>query len=173
MSTDEESQPELTWNEVTRIDVTGDTIVVKDAMVMLSSDEDESGWPSVSCAPGEYIVEIHVPVPFYAHRVRIRKAESDPSLGNKIGAVDVDHAFVAFIDYRPFLAAVKKDFDSYEGWTMMELDDELAINFSGEISFCGEKLVYVKSVDGDGVFPVFELVEDGESVGLEGVLVDK
>ncbi len=54
---------------------------------------------------------------------------------------------------------------------MAELDDELAINFSGEILFGDEKLVYVKSVDGDGTFPVFELVEDGEVVGMECVLV--
>ena len=161
----------MRWNEVTRIDVTGRVIVAKDAMVMLSSDEVEPDWPSISCSPGEYILEIHVPVPFYAHRVRLRKADSDPKLGNELGAVSVDHAFVGFIDYEPFLNAVKKDFDSYEEWTMTELDDELAINFSGEILFGDEKLLYVKSVDGDGVFPIFELVEDGEPVGLECILV--
>lgn len=54
---------------------------------------------------------------------------------------------------------------------MTELDDELAINFSGEILFRGEKLVYVKSVDGDGAYPVFELIEHGQPVGLECVLI--
>ena len=173
MSTDEESPSDTTWNEVTRIDVTGGVIVAKDAMVMLSPDADDPEWPAATCAPGEYVLEIHVPVPFYAHRVRIRMEGSDPSRGKALGTIDVDHASVAFIDYEPFLAAVKKDFELYEEWTMMELDDELAINFSGEISFCGEKLVYVQSADGDGVFPVFELVENGQPVGLECVLVDK
>lgn len=173
MSADERSPPKLTWNEVTRIDVTGGVIVAKDAMVMLSSDESDPEWPSVSCTPGEYVLEIHVPVPFCAHRVRIRRAKTEPFRGKELGAIDVDHAFVAFIDYGPFLTAVKKDFESYEEWTMTELDDELAINFSGEISFCGEKLVYVKSADGDGVYPVFELVEEGQPVGLECVLVGK
>ena len=173
MSADEESPSDTTWNEVTRINVTGGVIVAKDAMVMLSPDVDDPEWPSATCAPGEYVVEIHVPVPFYAHRIRIRRVKSDPSRGKALGTIDVDHAFVAFIDYGPFLQAVKKDFELYEEWTMMELDDELAINFSGEISFRGEKLVYVKSTDGDGVFPVFELVEDSQPVGLECVLVDK
>ncbi len=162
----------MQWNEVTRIDIRGRVIVVKDAMVMLSADVVDPEWPSVSCSPGEYILEIHVPVPFHAHRVRLRRTDTDPSPGNEIGVVDVDHAFVGFIDYEPFLAAVRKDPESYEEWTMTELDDELAINFSGEILFGDEKLVSVKSVDGDGAFPVFELVEDGEVVGLECVLVE-
>ncbi|MDJ0698835.1 MAG: hypothetical protein QNJ07_03180 [Woeseiaceae bacterium] len=171
MNANEDSPPRMTWNEVTRIDVRGGVIVAKDAMVMLSSDENDPEWPSVTCEPGEYVLEIYVPVPFNAHRVRIRKSESDPARGRELGKIDVDHAFVGFIDYEPFLAAVEQDFDSYEEWTMTELDDELAINFSGEISFCGEKLLYVKSVDGDGVYPAFELVEGGQPVGLECILV--
>ena len=161
----------MQWNEVTRIDVTGNRLVAKDAMVMLSEDEVEPEWPSMPCDPGEYVLEIHVPTPFNADRIRLRQAGSRPVTGKEIGAVSVDHAFVGFIDYEPFLAAAREDFESYEEWTMTELDDELAINFSGEIAFRGEKLLYVKSVGGDGVFPVFELVEDGQAVGLECVLV--
>ncbi len=96
---------------------------------------------------------------------------SGPVLGDKLGEVAVDHAFVGFIDYVPFLATIKDDFERYEEWTMTQLDDELALNFSGEIEFCGEKLVYVKSGDGDGNYPVYELVEDGRTVGLECVFV--
>lgn len=161
----------MNWNEVTRFDVKGPVIAIKDAMIMLSSDELEPEWPSIRCLPGEYVLEIFVPEPFYAHRVRCRRAGSAPSQGAELGAVNVDHAFVAFIDYKPFLAAVQNDFEAYEEWTMTALDDELALNFSGEIMFCDEKLVYVKSVDGDGVFPVVELVEDGQTVGMECVLV--
>ncbi len=139
---------------------------------MLSPDALAPEWPSVSVSPGEYILEIHVPIPFHAHRVRIRKTDSGPVTGNEIGAVNVDHAFVGFVDYESFLAAVRNDYEAYEEWTMAELDDELAINFSGEIPFGDEKLVYVKSVDGDGAFPVFELVEDGQIVGMECVLVE-
>ena len=161
----------MKWNEVTKIEVRGKTLAIKDAMVMLSDEEVEPEGPSISCDSGEYILEINAPVPFYAHRVRIRKVDSDPILGNELGTVDIDHAFVGFIDYELFLNTVKDDFESYEEWTMMELDDELAKNFSGEILFNNEKLVYVKSGDGDGQYPVFELLEDGKQVGLECIFI--
>ena len=161
----------MKWNEVTRIEVRGKTQAVKDAMILLSDDDTAPDWPTVSCSPGEYILEINVPSPFYAHRARIRKTDSDPELGNELGTVDIDHAFVGFIDYESFLAAIKDDFESYEEWTATDLDDELAVNFSGEISFNDEKLVYVKSGDGDGVYPVYELLEDGKPVGLECVFI--
>ena len=162
----------MQWNEVTRLDVQGSRLVIKDAMTMLATDVSEPEWPSVTCAPGEYVLEIYVPEPFNAHRVRIRRTDSSPELGDNIGFVSVDHAFVAFVDYEAFLSAVRADEDAYEEWTAMELDDELAINFSGEIPFEDQKLVYVKSVGGDGVFPVIELVDGGVTVGMECVLVD-
>ncbi|MDJ0758507.1 MAG: hypothetical protein QNJ19_03870 [Woeseiaceae bacterium] len=162
----------MQWNEVTRLDVQGSRLVIKDAMTMLATDVSEPEWPSVTCAPGEYVLEIYVPEPFNAHRVRIRRTDSSPELGDNIGSVSVDHAFVAFVDYEAFLSAVRADEDAYEEWTAMELDDELAINFSGEIPFEDQKLVYVKSVGGDGVFPVIELVDGGVTVGMECVLVD-
>ena len=140
----------MKWNEVTRIEVRGKTLAIKDAMVMLSEDEITPEGPYISCDPGEYILEINVPVPFNADRARIRKVGSEPNSGNELGKVEMCHAFVGFIDYESFLTVVKNNFESYEEWTMMELDDELAINFSGEILFNDEKLVYVKSGDGDG-----------------------
>ncbi len=162
----------MQWNEVTRLDLSGSRLLIKDAMTMLDTGVSEPEWPSVTCAPGEYVLEIYVPQPFNAHRVRIRKTGSSPETGNSIGEVSVDHAFVAFVDYESFLSAVRADEEAYEEWTGMELDDELAVNFSGEIPFGDQKLVYVKSVGGDGVFPVFELIEGDATVGMECVLVD-
>ena len=49
----------------------------------------------------------------------------------------------------------------------MDLDDELDLNFSGKIAFGNTELAYVKSGDGDGTYPVFELIRDGEIVGLQ------
>lgn len=161
----------MKWNEVTRIEVKGNVLTIKDAMIMIEVDEDSSEWPSIQCSSGEYIMEINVPEPFYAHRVRIRKVGSNPVLGNEIGNVNVDHAFIGIVDYNSFLDAVKKDIDSYEEWTMTELDDELAINFSGEILFNREKLLYVKSGDGDGSYPTYELIENDKIVGLETIFI--
>ena len=162
----------MKWNEVTRIDIRGTILVVKDAMVMFDEDELKTQYPSIACSPGEYVLEINVPTPFHAHRARLRRSDSQPTLGAALGTVDVDHGFVGFVDYGPFLAVVREDFELYEEWTATELDDELTDNFSGEISFRGEKLVYVKSGDGDGVYSTHELLHDGAQVGIECVFIE-
>lgn len=159
----------MDWNEVTTINIEGKILLVKDAMIMLNEDEESPEWPFINCEPGEYIFEINVPSPFYAHRARIRRIDSAPERGKGIGSVDIDHAFIGIIDYEKFVGAVKKDFEEYAEWTAMELDDELSLNFSGEINFDTTKLLYVKSGDGDGTYPCFELVQNGTQVGIECV----
>ena len=138
---------------------------------MLAEDRDTPEWPSVTSSPGEYVLEMYVPAPFHAHRCRVRRVGSNPVAGETIGTVDIDHGFIGFIDYEEFVAAVRQDTEACEEWTMTELDDELALNFSGEIEFSGQKLVYVKSGDGDGSYPVHQLIEDGEPVGMECVFI--
>ncbi len=161
----------MDWNEVTRIETKGNILTVKDAMIMLGEDEEFPDGPCIECDPGEYIFEINVPVPFFAHRARIRKIESQPSLGKEIGAVDVDCAFIGVIDYETFRDAVSRDYEEYGNWTAMELDDELTVNFSGDIQFNDTKLLYVKSGDSDGVYMCYELIENGKQVGIECVFV--
>ena len=159
----------MKWNEVTTTEISGRVLVVKDAMIMLSQNETSPEWPLISCEPGEYIFEINVPTPFHAHRARIRRKDSDPVLGKQIGTVEVDHAFVGFIDYESFMSAVNDDYEHYAEWTEATLDDELSLNFSGEIEFASTRLLYVKAGDGDGTYPCFELIEDGTVVGIECV----
>ncbi len=159
----------MEWNEVTTIKIEGQTLLVKDAMIMLGEDEESPEWPCVNCEPGEYIFEIHVPSPFFAHRARIRKIDSEPERGKEIGSVDIDHAYIGIIDYEKFLDSVKNDYEEYGDWTANELDDELALNFSGEIDFDEAKLLYVKAGDGDGTYPCYELVQNGTQVGIECV----
>ena len=161
----------MKWNEVTTTEIEGKVLTIKDAMIMLSEDEDTPEWPYISCEPGEYIFEINVPKPFCVHRTRIRKIDTEPELGKEIGSVDVDHAFIGMIDYEMFLNTVKDDYDEYGEWTAMELDDELALNFSGEIEFNGAKLLYVKSGHGDGTYKCYELVQNGNQVGIECVFI--
>ena len=162
----------MKWNEVTRLDVKGGVLVIKDAMIMLDEDASEPAWPAVNCEPGEYIIEINVPNPWICHRLRISKIGSQPSPGNEIGNVDIDHAFAAIIDYNSFHKAIISDYEEYAEWTMNELDDELAINFSGEIEYNSEKLVYVKSGEGDGRYTVFELIQNEKVIGLECVFIE-
>ncbi|MGI9204446.1 MAG: hypothetical protein ACR2Q3_10575 [Woeseiaceae bacterium] len=157
----------MKWYEVVKIEVKGNRIVAKDAMILLSQDEESPQWPTVSVAPGQYIVEIHLPQDWYCTRFRIRPVNSSPDVGGEVGSFDVDNGKAAFIDYDHFMSVVSHDYDAYEEWTGTELDDELAINFSGQIDFGDSPLVYVKSADGDGRFSAFELKENDAVVGLE------
>ncbi len=161
----------MKWNEVTTIEIRGKILAVKDAMIMLREEEETPEWPFIDCEPGEYVFEINVPSPFFAHRARIRKVGSEPERGKEIGSVDIDHAFLGIIDYEKFLGAVKNDYEAYGDWTATELDDELALNFSGEIAFNETKLVYVKSGDGDGTYTCIELLQNGDQVGIECVFI--
>ena len=125
----------MKWNEIVKIDIAGNRIAVKDAMILLDQEAGSPEWPTVTVSPGRYIVEIHLPQDWYCTRFRIRPVNSNPQVGRVIGTVAVDNGKAAFIDYDSFLAAIRDDYDDYEEWTSMELDDELAINFSGQINF--------------------------------------
>lgn len=158
----------LQWCEVARMELQSETICVKDAMVMLDADTPATAFPHVKCPPGEYVFEIFVePGQFYAHRARMLRANCDGTLGGRLGAVEVDSAYVGLVDFGLFRESVIDCFGDYEEWTAGELDDELLSNFSGEIQFNQVKLFYVKSGDGDGSYDCHELVDDGLQVGIE------
>ena len=161
----------MDWNEVTRIETKGTAIAIKDAMIMLNQEEEQPDGPYIKCEPGEYTFEIYVPISFCAYRARIRKVGSQPTLGKKIGDIDVDHAFIGVIDYEIFRDDILDNYERYEDWTATELGDELVINFSGEIPFNNTKLLYVKSGDGDGTYACHELLEGGNKVGIECIFI--
>ena len=163
----------MNWNVVTEIEVKGSKLVIKDSMIMLSKDEEIPEWPYVNVAPGLYSVEINVNDQWHCNRIRVLKKDKTAEIGNIIGSVEVDHGSVGIIDYEIFLCKVKENTDEYEEWTSMDLDDEIFNNFSGEIDFKGNQLAYVKSGDGDGTYPVYELKEKTETVGLECVFSEK
>ena len=159
----------MQWNEVTKIEVSGARIAAKDGMIMVDEDDTDPAYPFVTIEPGTYIAEIHLSEPWYCARFRLRRVDSDPKPGDALGTIDIDSGKAAIIDYDAFHAAVCADADAYEEWTAGELDDELALNFSGKIAFGGTELVYVKSAEGDGQYAVHALVEDGVTVGIECV----
>ena len=160
----------MQWCEVGKMEVVGKTLCIKDAMVMLSENEESPSFPFVYCDSGEYVFEIWVePGTFYAARARIRKARTKSELGGNIGVVDVDNGFIGIIDYEIFHREVSSSYQEYEEWSAMELDDELAINFSGQIAFGNSILSYVKSGDGDGSYNCYNLLHKGKCVGIECV----
>ena len=164
---DNEAYRVLQWNEVARLEVRGERLALKDAMIMLDADDTDPGWPFVVVSPGRYVAEIHLPSAWHCTRFRVRKVGAEPVLGTEIGQFDVDHGKACVVDYDTFRASVAEDIDEYEEWMANELDDELALNFSGEIAFCDTSLIYVKSGNGDGTYPAFELVEGEKIVGVE------
>ena len=117
----------MKWNQLAEAEIRGSRIVVKDAMILLDPDDDSPDWPFVKITPGTYTIEIHLPYDWHCSRLRIRQKNSTPTLGASIGSVSVDHAKAALIDYDLFHSKVREDFDAYEEWTGMDLDDELAI----------------------------------------------
>jgi len=157
----------MNWKQIAELDVRGRRIVAKDAMIMLAADEAEPEWPCVDVIPGNYIVECQLVRDLHCTHFRIRPLDADPTSGKQVGTLDIDNAMAAFIDYDTFLADVRADIDAYEEWTETELGDDLSVNFFGRIEFGASPLVYVTSGDGDGTYPVFELTDDGEAVGLE------
>ena len=159
----------MQWNEVTKITVRGERIAAKDAMIMVDEGDTDPAYPFVTVAPGTYVAEIHLSEPWYCARFRLRRVDSTPEQGDELGTIDVDSGKAAFIDYDSFHAAVSADAEAYEEWTAGELDDELALNFSGKIEFSDTELVYAKSADGDGQYSVNALVENGVTVGIECV----
>ena len=157
----------MQWNEVTRIDVAGSRIAAKDGMVMLGSDEPDSAYPLATVEPGTFVAEIYLPEPWFCTRFRLRRVDSNPERRPALGTFDVDSGKATFVDYDTFQAVVSSDPDAYEDWTAGELDDELALNFSGKIEFRGTDLVYVKSANGDGRYRTYALLETGMTVGME------
>jgi hypothetical protein len=162
----------MQWHEVTRMDLLGKILCIKDAMIMLEENEKLPNWPYVTCEPGEYIFEISVdPGTFFAHRARIRSVGYEPEIGNKVGSIEVDSAFIGIVDYENFLEKVSDCYDEYEEWIAMDLDDELVSNFSGKIEFKQSALLYVRSGAGDGTYDCYELIQNGTQVGIECIFV--
>ena len=157
----------MNWNHLAQIETLGQQIIIKDAMILLDNAETAPEWPAIVVDPGMYDVEINVPEPWYCARVRIKSVESHPELGKMIGHLSIDNSSVGIIDYETFVNEISSSYSDYEEWTETALDDEINDNFSGQIAYKSAWLVYVKSGNGDGTYPVYELVEKGKVVGLE------
>lgn len=50
----------LQWCEVTKVEVKGHNLCIKDAMILLDEDELIPDWPYVNSSPGNYVFEIFI-----------------------------------------------------------------------------------------------------------------
>ena len=92
---------------------------------------------------------------------------------NEIGTVDVDHGSIGIIDYDNFLKVIQNNYDEYEEWTSGPLDDVAWEQFFGKVNFQNEPLYFLRSGEGDGTYPVYELIEDNKAIGFECEFIPK
>ena len=155
----------MKWEQFFDYNVTGERIIIKDGMIMVSENEKEPEWPCVKVNPGKYKIELSQEDNFVA-AVRIYKEGSNLSLGGKIGELQIDHAKAAFCDYDLLLKTVQNDPEGYMEWTENECEEAVWENEKGEVCFKNHKMIFFQSGDGDGVYPVFELLDDTKIVGM-------
>lgn len=155
----------MKWKKFFDYNVTGERIIIKDGMIMVSEDEKAPEWPCVTITPGKYKIEISQEDDLIV-AVRIYKEGKNFELGNKIGELEIDHAKAAFCDYDLLLKEVEKNPEDYVDWTENECEEAVWMDEKGEISFKNHKMVFFQSGTGDGVYPVFELLNGTKVVGM-------
>ncbi len=124
----------------------------------------------VASKPGKYLVQVKGMEFSSDKRVsRLRavlKGES-PSIGRQAGKTWTDTALTGIVDYESFSKAWGDDDDA--SYDMLQDKLESAENF-GVVKFdkvAKAVMPFVASGFGDGSFPVFELVANGQVVGFE------
>jgi hypothetical protein len=157
----------VNYKELTTLAVEGTRIIIKDAMTMLYEDALIPEWPHVVVPPGEYVVSIKTD-DGEVKGVRVCLANiEDPKRGTQVEDVSVDHGAVAICDYDALLAAAKSDPQGYSDWTEEECEETIWEKDSGVLEFGDVSIAHLKTVIGDGSFPVFELLDGARVVGME------
>ena len=156
----------MDYKEIDTIDIKGKRILIKDSMILLDDNENMPEWPFVTIESGIYDINVLEKGDPYSS-VQIIKNGMSGARGKNIGNVNVEHGGIAIIDYDTFLSTIQKNYDDYCEWTSMELDDLVWSQVSGKIEFLNEPLFFLHSGDGDGSYPVYEVVQDGNIIGIE------
>lgn len=155
----------MKWEKLCDYTVMGERIIIKDVMIMISEDEKTPEWPCVTVNPGKYQIDFSQEDGLII-AVRIHKKGSDFELGSRIGELGIDHAKAGFCDYDTLLKEVKDNPDEYIAWTEDECEEAIWNNEKGEVTFKNHKMVFLKPGDGDGIYPVFELLDDKQVIGM-------
>ncbi len=155
----------MEWVKVFDYNIMGKRIIIKDSMIMISKGEEKPEWPYVKVNSGKYIIEF-----LYENDLimstRIYKEGSNFTLGNKIGELEIDHSKAAFCDYDLLLKEVNKDYDEYIEWAENKCEEKVWENQKGVVNFKNHKMIFFQSGHGDGVYPVFELLDNANAVGM-------
>jgi len=157
----------LHYEIVDKIVIRGKRVVIKDSMIMLRRDETSPEWPCISIESGIYSIQINMLDKDICSSVIVKKVGQTFTEKNNIGSVDVDHGSIGIIDYDNFMQAIQNNYNEYEEWTAGPLDDTVWEHIFGKVNFKNESLHFVRSGEGDGTYPVYELIEDNKTIGFE------
>lgn len=151
------------------MEIKGSTLVIKDSMIMLGESEETIGWPFINIKPNTYEVKgkFDDDEGIYTNLIVLVKNAINYERGKKLGEVDIDHGSIGLIDYDIFMQEINEDYENYEEWTSMDLDDKIWFDLHGKVDFKNATLTFVKAGDGDGSYPVYELISQNRVVGLE------
>jgi hypothetical protein len=122
--------------------------------------------------PGSYVVECKGVRYGQDRRVagmRVFAVGSKAKRGKKIGEIPVDFGGVSVLDIDTVEDSINEDEERYEEWLdeiLYDSDDYSSIKIHEWVP-TGTKIPVVQGGFGDGVYNVYELMEEGNIVGLE------
>lgn len=124
----------------------------------------------ISASPGMYLVECRI-MTFDSDkrisRMRIRRDNTDPKLGETLGEISVDLGGIAIADIDVLAPSIQENEEDYREWIETSLYD--SSDFVGVLHWSLSK-THVPFADGgfgDGVYRVYKLLDNGETVGME------
>jgi len=151
------------WQLLACLNVKGKYLSVVDAMIE----------PTVDCAnikvvPGAYDAFVRIGLSSRGSRpivnaLRVVGAGARPDGFGRTLQVDVDAAEIAVIDRQRFFQQVEPDARSIFLMELSEIGERPLLVLAG----CDAEVLVVPSGDGDGCYPVRELLQNGRVVGLE------
>lgn len=131
--------------------------------------EGSRAW-ALKVEPGRYLADVQVARSARAERVvtaavRVVREGSDAPDARQVAAVDIDRAALALYDRQTFLKRIRPEQRESFSMDLLEVTDLPAVL---ETVRTAQFLALVLPTgDGDGTFPVYELREGAEVVGLE------
>lgn len=129
-----------------------------------------SGHWALEVEPGRYRAEVHVTRSARSERVviaavRVVREERVAPDATKVATVDVDHAALAVYDRQTFLKRVGPEQRELFSMELLETTDlPVTLETARRAHFLA---LVIPTGDGDGTFPVYELRDGADVVGLE------
>lgn len=151
------------WQLLDRLNVKGKYLSVVDAMIEPTVD-----CANIKVAPGAYDTFVRIGVSDrglhpIVNALRVVGVDASPDGFGRELQVDVDGAEIAIIDRQRFFRQVEPDARSIFFMELSAINERPVVVLAGRDT----EVLLVPSGDGDGCYPVRELLQDGRVIGLE------